>query len=250
MLVPAGPDAGLLTSPALARLPRLASGFTTRRAGSAAAPGEREEDDAVAKALGTDGTDGTPWRRHAARQVHGARCVVVEPESGTFHGDADALLTRARGELLVVRTADCVPILAAAVGRGGVEGAAAIHAGWRGLLAGVVEAAVAGLRGLAPGGRLVAALGPAIGPCCFEVGEDVAEPLAAAYGASVVRRSGTTARPHADLPAAVRIALAAAGASVPDRQPPPCTRCEPELFHSHRAAGTAAGRMGAFIGIA
>ena len=136
---------------------------------------------------------------------------------------------------LCVATADCVPVV---LGAG--DGVAAVHAGWRGVVAGVVDRAVGALA-VAVGERPVAAwIGPAIGPCCYEVGEDVASRVVAASATGVARR-GRGARPHLDLVAAVEIQLRGAGVEAIERLGP-CTRCAPELLYSYRRDGAAAGR--------
>lgn len=164
-------------------------------------------------------------------QVHGAT-VAVAGEAGSF-ADTDAVVSRAPGLLLTVRTADCVPILLAAPD----QGVGLVHAGWRGLVAGVVEAAVA--RFPRPE-SLQAALGPAIGPCCFEVGPEVA---ARFPGAS---RPGRP-RPFVDLWKAAAARLVAAG--VPGAAVHGsgiCTRCHQHLLYSHRGSGGRPGRILAF----
>ena len=165
------------------------------------------------------------------KQVHGARAVLATEAAGQ---EADALVGRADEPVEVVvgvRVADCVPILVANVSTGDV---AAIHAGWRGVVAGVVRA---GVDLLGPGER-VAAIGPCIGPCCFEVGRHVGEQLG-----YVVREQGD--KVYVDLRAAVRAQLAALGvARVEDV--PGCTKHEPR-FHSFRRDGANSGRMLAAI---
>jgi len=99
-------------------------------------------------------------------QVHGTR--VADADTGTEPGSADAAVSRQRGRVLAIQVADCLPVLFAS-NDGAVVAAA--HAGWRGLRAGVLEAAVAAM-GVEPR-RIVAWLGPAIGPEHFEVGEEV-----------------------------------------------------------------------------
>jgi YfiH family protein len=137
--------------------------------------------------------------------------------------------------------ADCVPVLVASTDTGAV---AAIHAGWRGVVAGVVPAGVELLRGasaLAGQAPLLAAIGPCIGPCCFEVGADVAERIG-----FVTRRAGDKA--YVDLRAAVRAQLRALG--LPDEaieDVPGCTKHEPDRFHSFRRDGANSGRMLAAI---
>ena len=113
------------------------------------------------------------------RQIHSA--LVHRAEPGARGKPGDGLWTEEADLPVLALTADCLPIALARVG-GERPGVAVLHVGWRGLLAGIVAE---GARAL--GGRLHAAIGPAIGPCCYEVGPDVAKPLAAAFGADVVR---------------------------------------------------------------
>lgn len=101
-------------------------------------------------------------------QVHGVRCV--DAATATAGVEADASFTRARGVVCAVLTADCLPLLLCDEAGTVV---AAVHAGWRGLADGVIEAAVATMQ--VPGERLLAWLGPAIGPDHFEVGDEVRE---------------------------------------------------------------------------
>lgn len=100
-------------------------------------------------------------------QVHGAG--VVEAEAPGDLGRADAIFTRRPGLPIAVGVADCVPIVVEAD-----RAAAVIHAGWKGIVAGVVEAAIAVMEQAGTPPRR-AAIGPAIGPCCYEVGDDVAD---------------------------------------------------------------------------
>jgi hypothetical protein len=155
---------------------------------------------------------------------------VLEAGAGSV-GDGDALVVRDAGIAAVVTTADCVPVVVV-----GERGGAVIHAGWRGIVAGVVGRALERL-----GERVAAAwIGPAIGPCCYEVGPEVAEAVVAAShaGALVVGRGE---RPFLDLRAAVAAQLEAGGVestTVVDL----CTRCHPELLASYRRDGERAGR--------
>lgn len=165
-------------------------------------------------------------------QVHSARAVEAAPGPC---GEADALVVRRPALAATVAVADCVPVLLA--GRGAV---AAVHAGWRGLAAGVIAAAVERM-----GAVEAAWIGPAIGPCCYEVSEEVAAAVAAA-SAPEIRRPGRGARPHLDLPAAARAQLARAGVRRVTilRH---CTRCRSEWLESHRRDGERAGRNLALI---
>ncbi len=243
MLLPdARCGASLLVSPALDRLPRVRHGFSTLALGDPAGPPAGGI--AVSRALGPDEST---WRRHGLAQVHSA--VVVHAGDATASDappEGDALVTTARGEALVVRTADCLPVLLAALGTGGVRAVAAAHAGWRGLAAGVLEATVAALEAVAPASRIVSALGPAIGPCCYEIGPEVASQLMQPDG-RLLRPAGD--RFMADLPGMARLRLEAVGVAIPDPQSPPCTHCNPLLFPSHRR-GDAERRLASFIGVA
>jgi hypothetical protein len=178
------------------------------------------------------------------KQVHGA--TVVEGAASTEETEADGLLSFSGGPAVGVRTADCVPILLADPGSGAV---AAVHAGWRGVVAGIAAAAVAGLRS-APSGML-AAIGPAIGPCCFEVGAEVVDALVKA-GAMPEDRRFANGRSHAgkplvDLRACVAFQLEKSGLSKERIElVGGCTCCDAH-YHSFRREGASSGRMLAAI---
>ena len=117
---------------------------------------------------------------HQARQVHGVDVLRCRGQGQMHRQDADIMLTVEQGVALGVRTADCLPVLLADTHAGVV---AAVHAGWKGTVAGVVARAIREMCALgAQPERVMAALGPCIGSCCFEVGEDVACRLANAGG--------------------------------------------------------------------
>src|SRR5581483_1963752 len=212
--------------------------FSTRRGGVSGTPfdtlnlGRLTGDDPANVAenrrrlCGELGTE--PELLRYGKQVHGAtvRRADGQGEPG------DGLWTDAPGEPLLVFTADCLPI-ALARANGGAPAVAALHAGWRGLLAGIVGAAVAALGG----GRLAAAIGPGIGPCCYEVGDEVAAPYRERFGADVVRDG------RLDLWSAAERALRAAGVADVHRTDL-CTACRPELFFSHRRDEGRTGRQG------
>jgi YfiH family protein len=180
----------------------------------------------------------------ASRQVHGTavqRVVARGGSGGAVAIEADGHATALHGVGVMVLVADCLPVVLGSEG-GAV---AALHAGWRGLAAGVLEEGVRALRELAGDGEVAAVIGPGAGPCCYEVGEEVHAALGAsseahaAPGASqgAVRRHGRTL----DLPGLARARLKAAGvARVEDVGI--CTICEHRLF-SHRREGLAAGRQ-------
>ena len=177
-----------------------------------------------------------PPRLAWARQVHGAEVLAARPG---LCGPGDALVTAERGLALAIATADCVPVLLA--GRGAI---AAVHAGWRGLASGVIGAALERLAS-AGAGEVRAWIGPAIGPCCYEVGEEVAEAIARAGRADAVLRRDDRPRPHLDLHVAARLELASRGVSHVQALAV-CTRCSPALW-SYRRDGAAAGRNLSFI---
>jgi YfiH family protein len=158
--------------------------------------------------------------------------------------EADAIVCTTPGLAVAVVTADCVPILAAT--RDG-RAVAAIHAGWRGLAAGVVEAGIEALRVAAPGARLVAAIGPCIGACCYEVDAPVVDALLARFGEDLAPALAATRPGHhrLDLVALVREDLLRAGLEVSavGTLTGACTHCDPERFHSFRRDGAGAGRL-------
>lgn len=169
-------------------------------------------------------------------QVHSAECVAGAGRSGVL-GAGDALLENTPGAVVAVKTADCVPLLLVDPHHRAV---AAVHAGWRGAVAGIAQRAVAAL-GTQFGSRagdLHAAIGPAIGNCCYEVGPEVAAQF------------GVDGRAHIDLVEEVRRQLKAAG--VDGRRiyvSSLCTKCRADEFHSFRRDGAAAGRLYSFAGI-
>lgn len=144
----------------------------------------------------------------------------------------DGLWTDEPGVPLLALGADCLPIVLARA-NGAAPALAVLHAGWRGLLAGIVGAGAKALGG----GRLAAAVGPGIGPCCYEVGPDVAEHFSVAFGADVVQKG------KLDLWSAAERALRAAGCVQVERTDL-CTACHPELFFSHRRDAGLTGRQG------
>jgi len=168
---------------------------------------------------------------YQVRQVHGAGVVVVhggESVEEVRRIEADALIAAGGGVFVGVRTADCVPALLEDAEAGLC---AATHGGWRGLVAGVLEATVDRLVDLgADAGRIRVALGPCIGPCCFEVGEEVAERFETAH-----IRAGR-ARPYVDLRAAAKSRLLAVGVRHIAADAP-CTRCDPAGYYSYRRDG-------------
>ena len=228
-------DLRTATLPSLAAIPGLVHGF--EQCSPADGRETREESHArVARALGGRG------RLQLLRQVHGV-AVAEAPWEGM--PEADAACSAAPGVLLGIQTADCLPLLIVDPRHHLV---AAAHAGWRGTAGGIAARAVGALT--ARGSRigdLVAAVGPGIGPCCYEVGEELRE----AFGrpGAPFFEPGPNGRAHLDLRAANVWQLVDAGLR-PEaiHHVEDCTRCRADLYHSYRREGRAAGRMISFVG--
>ena len=183
-----------------------------------------------------------PTNLTTLKQVHSSICVLASGRSGVL-GEGDALLENTPGSAVAVKTADCVPILIVDRRHRAV---AAVHAGWRGAAAEIVRRAVEHLRrefDAAPS-DLEAAIGPAIGPCCYEVGPEVA----AHFPKSL--EIGSDGRPHVDLAGANRRQLLASGLDAARIYTSGlCTMCLPDEFHSFRRDKQDAGRMFSFVGL-
>ena len=181
------------------------------------------------------------------RQVHGRDVLVLRSgDSPATGADADAVLSAVPGAAASVRIADCVPILLA--DRRG-RAVAAVHAGWRGAAAGVVPATVAAFEalGVAPD-DLMAVIGPAIGPCCYQVDEPVRAAFRASTAAADAWFTADGGRWRLDLPSAATDQLASSG--VPREAIHRCGLCtahRPADFFSHRRDGAGTGRMVAAI---
>ncbi len=162
------------------------------------------------------------------RQQHSATVHRAHP--GRRGEPGDGLWTDEPGVPMLALAADCLPVAIAATD--GEARLAILHAGWRGLLEGVIAE---GMR--AVGISAAAAIGPAIGPCCYEVGDEVARPFAECFGDDV-RHEGKL-----DLWTSCERALRAAGVESVERVDL-CTRCNPELLFSHRRDGPMRGGQG------
>ncbi len=225
-------------------LPRsVSAGFTTRVNGGTAA--------ASRLARGLAAALGAPSARIAlARQVHGRHVLVVEagtplPEDGLV-GTGDALLTRETGVLLGIQSADCVPILLADTAGPWI---AAVHAGWRGTAARILDAVLDLLEtNGVPAPRLAAAIGPCISQARYEVGPEVVEQVTRSHGNVAVPpdavRPGRGDRSHLDVASFNRALLLRRGVR-PDRilDAALCTAERPDLFPSYRRDGRGTGRI-------
>jgi polyphenol oxidase len=168
-------------------------------------------------------------------QVHSDR--VLRAAAGQRGERADGLWTDEPGLPVLAMSADCLPL--ALVRSEGEPAVAVLHVGWKGLLAGIVAS---GVRALGAGG-LAAAIGPGIGPCCYEVGEEVAGPYRERFGEDVLHGR------NLDLWTSAERALQAAGVESVHRFDR-CTACEPETFFSHRRDGGVTGRQGVIAYVA
>jgi hypothetical protein len=196
-----------------AGLPGGGVAFPTRSAGSL-----KHSHGPLAAALGLD-----PAAVAVNRQVHGDRLVVYAGPPGA-PTEADGHVLRERGSAALVLAADCLPVAVA-----GPDGIAILHCGWRGLAAGIVA------RGCEAVEATQAAIGPGIGPCCYEVGDEVLEAFAGLG-------EGVAAGRMLDLTAVARRLLQEAGVEEVESAGL-CTRCDPERFFSHRREG-GSGRQG------
>ena len=187
-------------------------------------------------AVGADPESATmAWQVHGGRVSKADSRGIVTP--GTVYERCDGLWTDSPGRALVLLTADCFPV--ALVRTSGPPSLAVLHVGWRGLLEGIAEEGVEALRG----NGIVAAIGPGIGPCCYEVGDEVAEPYRERFGDEIL-----TGR-NLDLGLATERALLEAGCTTVERSGR-CTSCEADLFFSHRRDHGRTGRQGVIAYIA
>lgn len=180
-----------------------------------------------------------------AAQVHGDRVLDAPPDARdalASVGEADALWTSQPGQAVGVRTADCVPLLLVDPDARQV---AAVHSGWRGTDLRIAARAVERLvRGGARPERILAAIGPCIRGCCYEVSDDLADRFRRGFGeGAVIRGAG---QPKLDLVAAIETTLRAAGVREIDRVAP-CTHCDGEAFFSHRRDRGRTGRHLSFV---
>jgi purine-nucleoside/S-methyl-5'-thioadenosine phosphorylase / adenosine deaminase len=185
------------------------------------------------------------------RQVHGKTIHTIGPRAdGDPRPEGDGLVTATTGVVLCIFSADCVPVLLADTERRVIG---ALHAGWRGTLAGIAGAGIRAMeRQGARIGGIRALLGPSIGPCCYEVDEELARRFERRFVRSHthVHPSDRAGKAYLDLRGLVADQLVVAGL---DRagvhSVGPCTKCESERYFSRRAAGgSVTGLQLSFIG--
>jgi polyphenol oxidase len=193
----------------------------------------------------------TPGQLVSANQVHGDRILRVDGATASDAlpaalGDADGLMTRAPGVALCIRTADCVPVLLFAPD---VPAIAAVHAGWRGALLAIAGKAVRELAqqmGADPA-QVLAAVGPSIRRCCYEVSEELARQFTLRFGEGLVARP-KEGGPHLDIAEAARRALLEAGVKEKNVDVlAHCTCCDQARFFSHRRDHGRTGRHLSFV---
>ncbi|HEX3608892.1 MAG TPA: polyphenol oxidase family protein [Solirubrobacterales bacterium] len=237
-----------------ARLPGATAAFSTRAGGASAAPYDGLNlgvftDDARDSVVGNRRTLAAalgfaPERVAIARQVHGAELVIHQgpqapspfAEPGVPIPEADGHATAERDLALLVFVADCVPVALA-----GPDGVAMLHCGWRGLAAGMVA------RGAEAVGATDAAIGPSIGPCCYEVGEEVLEALEPSpTGRKPLHMRGNRPVGRVDLADVAKRLLREAGVERVESSGL-CTSCESELFFSHRRDAGRTGRQAGLV---
>jgi YfiH family protein len=185
--------------------------------------------------------------RYYLHQIHGDLVSVVEGDDFSNSTKGDALVTAQPNRLLSVRIADCCPVLLATPDGRAV---AAIHAGWRGAVGGVIAAAISKLRAIADvqPTTLLAAIGPCIGFDAFEVGPEVLTEFEKVFGHEAPIRHDANGKGHVDLPTACKLQLLRAGVNADridttDR----CTFRDADEFFSHRRDRGVTGRMSALI---
>jgi len=247
----------LLTSPMLEEAKNLTHAFTTRLGGKSSQPLEwfnlgrhwdtdESKQDAIAnrarlcKALNLDFS-----RLVVPGQVHSTHVEwISDPENLP---DVDGVATVSCRTPILLHYADCVPII---IFDRSLPAVCVLHAGWRGTAGGIVRKGIELLRSVigARPDEMIAAVGPAIGDCCYPVGEDVAEKLKSSVADSegLIRMAGDTLYP--DLKSINAMQLLEEGVAAVDVSSY-CTNCHPELFYSHRYSQGQTGRQGAIAGI-
>ena len=254
-------------------IPGVAHGFSSRKGGVSVLPhtaslnlscGLGDDDETVfanldifARSLSDGAYAGNSTV--TAHQIHSSKVRVLTPSNaGEGYSlprgeDCDGFVTDQPGILPIARAADCVPILLAGVKTDGSPVISAVHAGWRGTVSGICAEAVAKMLTLGCMHESIrAAIGPHIGFCCYEVGGDFIESVAALRGKDFalrhIRKAYGFQKEHADLSSMNLEILSDAGIPA-DRVDvhPDCTMCRPDLYYSHRASGGKRGVMGGGI---
>ncbi len=245
------------TSPLLSQIDSLTHAFTTRVGGTSPEPLEwfnlgrhwnTEESrlDASANRIRLCEALSLNFSRLVVPgQVHSAHTAWISKP--THLPDVDGVATVERDLPILLHYADCVPII---IFEQHLQAVCVVHAGWRGTAAGIVRGAVRLLQQeiSAKPELMVAAIGPAIGDCCYQVGDDVSRQLGASVNDSEGLIRFENEIPHPDLQAINAMQLLEAGVSEIDVSSH-CTACHPDLFYSHRHSAGQTGRQGAIAGL-
>ena len=267
----------ILRSTVLDEIPGICHGFSTRQGGVSTLPHTASlnltrdlgDSDAVVEAnldiFARAVSEGQFDRSRAvtAHQIHSAKVRILD-ESNAGEGcsresgeDCDGFVTASPCVMPIIRVADCVPVLLAGLRADGVPVVSAVHAGWRGTVSGICAEAVGKMLSLGASlSTIRAAIGPHIGVCCFEVGEDFVTSVRAMSGDDFAARhivpspKGISGKFHADLTGMNREILVNAGVNpgnidVSDA----CTMCDTVTFYSHRGMNGKRGTMGAGIAV-
>ncbi|HLG19821.1 MAG TPA: peptidoglycan editing factor PgeF [Bdellovibrionota bacterium] len=251
----------LQRAPNFQAIGKLVHGYSTRQGGVSSGPyaslnlgwATGDDDDLVAKnydllaaALNT-----TPDRIFGVRQAHGANVVLIRKSDSReeiLRREADALISNDPNCFLSVRVADCFPILLIDEER---KALGVVHAGWRGTMARVLTATLIAMHqefGSRPG-DLQVAIGPGIGPCCFEVSLGVASLFLSNLAVAGKEIRQGEASSYLDLGAInLRLAMEAGVSKANTWRSPLCTWCEAETFYSYRREGKQSGRMVGIVG--
>lgn len=188
-------------------------------------------------------------------QIHSTEIRKVSPENGGEGIDrdvpypCDGFVTDMAGITLLVRVADCAPVLIVGERSGESPVIAAVHAGWRGAAGGIAPKAVGIMREMGAQ-RLYAAVGACIHPCCYQVGEDMRAEVERLQGHGFAEKhiKVRDGKLYADIAEMNKSLLSDVGVEKIDICPD-CTACKPHLYHSHRVTGGKRGTMGAVISI-
>lgn len=245
---------------ALEAYPHLIQAIFTRKGGVSASPyhslnlsvstGDDPEIVALNFQRACQAVDIKPEQTVSCHQIHSANVFVVDQANRQqVMGRGDALITREPDTYLLMRFADCTPLLFYDPARGAVGAA---HAGWRGTVQNIAGAAIRAMVdefGCRPK-DIKAIIGPAIGPCCYEVGADVIQAAQESFDdvSGLFTRPNGNGQAYFDMWEANRRQLAAAGVEE-IIQTELCTACHTDKFFSHRAEKGRTGRLGAVVGI-
>ncbi len=267
----------ILRSSLLDEVPGICHGFSTRHGGVSTLPHTASlnltrdlgDSDVVVEAnldIFARAVSGGRFDRSCAvtaHQIHSAKVRLLDESNGgegcsrESGEDCDGFVTVTPGVMPIIRVADCVPVLLAGLRSDGIPVVSAVHAGWRGTVSGIcAEAVRLMVQSGAEFSTIRAAIGPHIGVCCFEVGEDFVTSVRTMAGAEFASRhiipspKGIPGKYHADLTGMNREILENAGVNPENIDASDaCTMCDTVTFYSHRGMNGKRGTMGAGIAV-